>query len=270
MCELLGVSSSDPVRVTYSLHAFAEHGGRLHPNKSGWGIAYHEGRDALLIKEPAPASDSPWVRFIEGQPLTSTCVVAHVRYASVGGPSFANTHPFLRELGGRAHFFAHNGGLDGIAAKLPLRTTAFRPVGETDSEYAFCLLLERLAPLWHAAGGPPPLDDRMAALAEVAAEFRALGSANFLYSDGDVLFAHSHRRRWDEGDGAFSAPRPPGLSLAMRRGLSVRGLEVEVPHDGAQVLYVASVPLTDAGWAPLAEGTLIALREGAEIARVAP
>ena len=60
MCELFGVSSSTPVQVTYSLHAFAEDGGLIHPKKSRWGIAYHEGKKALFIKEPEPASDSPW------------------------------------------------------------------------------------------------------------------------------------------------------------------------------------------------------------------
>ena len=70
MCELFGVSSSKPVRVKYSLQAFAEHGGLIHPNKSGWGIAYHEGRDALLIKGPKPASDSPVSRFLKSRPVT--------------------------------------------------------------------------------------------------------------------------------------------------------------------------------------------------------
>lgn len=269
MCELFGVSSSVPVRVTYSLHAFAEHGGLIHPNKSGWGIAYHEGKDALLIKEPEPASDSPWVRFIETQPLTSTCVIAHVRYATAGAPSFANTHPFLREVGGQMHFFAHNGGFDGIWTTIPLRTDAFRPVGETDSEYAFCVLLERLAPLWrHANGSPPPLSGRLAIVAETAATLRALGPANFLYSDGDVLFAHAHKRHWDEGGGRFSEARPPGLSIATRRALSVTGLNVEATADDASVLYVASVPLTAEGWTPVPEGTVLALREGTEIARI--
>ena len=168
MCELFAVSSSTPVEVKYSLHAFAEHGGLIHPNKSGWGIAYHEGRDALLIKEPEPASESPWVRFIETQPLTSTCVMAHVRYATAGVPSFANTHPFMRELGGRMHLFAHNGGFDGIWQKETLRSGVYHPTGETDSEFAFCLLLERLAPVWRGAEGPPPLPDRLAIVAEMA------------------------------------------------------------------------------------------------------
>jgi predicted glutamine amidotransferase len=270
MCELFGVSSSKPVRLRYSLHAFAEHGGLIHPNKSGWGIAYHEGKDALLIKEPEPASDSPWVRFIETQPLTSTCVIAHVRYATAGAPSYANTHPFIRELGGQMHFFAHNGGFDGIWNELPLRSDVFRPVGETDSEYAFCVLLERLAPSWRKTAGPPPLPDRLGIVAETAAELRRLGSANFLYSDGDVLFAHAHERRWDEGGGRFSAPRPPGLSLARFRNLSVKGLHVEAPHDETEVLYVASVPLTAEGWMSVPEGTVLALRGGTEVARLGP
>ncbi|MGD9864220.1 MAG: class II glutamine amidotransferase [Pseudodonghicola sp.] len=268
MCELLGVSSSDPVRVTYSLHAFAEHGGLIHPNKSGWGIAYHEGKDALLIKEAEPASDSPWVRFIETQPLTSTCVIAHVRYASVGALSFSNTHPFIRELGGRAHFFAHNGSLKGIWTEMPLQSDEFRPIGETDSEYAFCVLLERLAVLWRGSSEKPPLSERLAIIAEAASAFRALGSANFLYSDGDVLFAHSHKRRWDEGGGSFSEPRAPGLSLSTGRNLSVKGLKVAAPHEKASVLYLASVPLTSEGWTPVPEGTVLALKGGAEIARI--
>ena len=268
MCELFGVSSSEPVRVTYSLHAFAEHGGLLHPNKSGWGIIYHEGKDALLIKEPEPASDSPWVRFIERQPLASTCVIAHVRYASVGAPNFANTHPFMRELGGRAHFFAHNGGLEDIWKKLPLQTTAYVPIGETDSEYAFCFLLERLAELWRGASDPPALADRLAIVGEAAEKFRQLGTANFLYSDGDVLFAHAHKRRWDDGSGVFGEARQPGLSLATRRGLSVKGLKVEAPHTNTNVLYVASVPLTDDGWTPLSEGTLLALQDGEVAGRI--
>ena len=270
MCELFGVSSSKPVQVKYSLHAFAEHGGLIHPNKSGWGIAYHEGKDALLIKEPEPASDSPWVRFIENQPLTSTSIIAHVRYATAGAPSFANTHPFIRELGGQMHFFAHNGGLDGIWDKKSLRSGRFHPAGETDSEFAFCLLLEHLAPLWRAAKGSPPLRDRLEAVAEVAEELRTFGPANFLYSDGDSLFAHAHKRHWDEGGGRFSEARPPGLSVAQRSDLLVKGLRVKVPDSDTTIVYIASVPLTKEGWSPLPEGTVLALREGIEVARTEP
>jgi predicted glutamine amidotransferase len=262
VCELFGVSSSEPVKLRYSLHAFAEHGGLIHPNKSGWGIAYHEGKDALLIKEPEPASDSPFVRFIESQPLTSTSVIAHVRYATAGPPTFANTHPFKRELGGQMHVFAHNGSLEGIWDKVSLQSGSYRPVGDTDSEFAFCVLLERLAPLWRGAAGPPALEDRLSIFADTAAELARLGAANFLYSDGDILFVHAHKRCWDEGGGHFSKPRPPGLSLANLGELHVKGLHVEVPRSQTDVLYVASVPLTELGWTSLPEGTVAALRQG--------
>jgi len=262
LCELFGVSSSKPVRVNYSLHAFAEHGGLIHPNKSGWGIAYHEGRDALLIKEPKPASDSPVVRFIESRPVSTTCAIAHVRYATAGAPSYANTHPFVRELGGQMHVFAHNGSLAEIRDKVRLRLDRFRPVGETDSEYAFCVLLERLVPLWRDAAGPPALDERLAVFADTARELAALGPANFLYSDGDVLFVHAHKRRWDEGGGRFSAPRAPGLSFARLDDLLVKGLQVEAPQAETEIIFVASVPLTEEGWQPLPEGTVMALRGG--------
>jgi predicted glutamine amidotransferase len=268
VCELFGVSSSEPVQVKYSLHAFAEHGGLIHPNKSGWGLAYHEGKDALLIKEPEPASDSPFVRFIESHPQTSTCVIAHVRYATAGPPTFANTHPFMRELGGQMHLFAHNGSLEGIWDTMSLRSGIYRPVGDTDSEFAFCVLLERLAPLWRGAGGPPALRDRLRIFADTAAEFAALGPANFLYSDGDVLFLHAHERSWDEGDGRFSKPRAPGLSLARLGDLHVKGLRVEVPRADTDVFYVASVPLTRAGWTPLRAGTVVALWRGRIAAQI--
>jgi glutamine amidotransferase len=165
------------------------------------------------------------------------------------------------------HVFAHNGSLDGIWDKVSLQSGTYRPVGETDSEFAFCALLERLAPLWRDSAGPPALEHRLGIFADTTAEFARLGTANFLYSDGDVLFVHAHKRRWDEGGGRFSKPRPPGLSLASLGELHVKGLHVEVPRGGTDVLYVASVPLTETGWTALPEGTVAALRRGRIVAQ---
>ena len=269
MCELFGMSSSVAVEVKYSLHEFAKHGGQLHQNKSGWGIAYHAGKDAILVKEPAPASDSLWVRFIESHPISTTCAISHVRYATAGSPSFTNTHPFMRELGGQRHVFAHNGSLSQIWDKMSLNSGFFRPVGETDSEYAFCLLLERLLPLWRQAKEPPSLQERLDIISQVARELRSLGSANFLYSDGETLFVHAHQRRWEE-NGGFSEPRSPGLSIISfdSAELETRGLHVMNPGKDAAITVVASVPLTADGWIPLPSGTVLALCQGRELARI--
>ncbi|MDA4844052.1 class II glutamine amidotransferase [Hoeflea poritis] len=267
MCELFGVSTSEPVRLYCSLDEFAKHGGGSHVNRSGWGVAYYEDNDVLLIREALPAVQSPWIGFLESHGLTSNCTICHVRYASVGAPSIVNTHPFRRELGGHMHVFAHNGTLSSIEKKLPFESSEFRPVGQTDSEYAFCILLQRLAPLWQAsATEAPALADRLNVVVQTAADLRRQGAANFLYADGDVLFAHADRRRFDV-DGEFGEPRPPGLCLGYTRDL-VKGMEIKWPVTATAGILVASVPLTGEGWVPLEEGTVIALREGEEVARV--
>ncbi|MEX3008720.1 class II glutamine amidotransferase [Hoeflea sp. TYP-13] len=266
MCELFGVSTSKPVRLYCSLEEFAKHGGRSHVNRSGWGVAYYEDNDVLLIREALPASQSPWIEFLETHGLTSQCIISHVRYATAGAPSIVNTHPFRRELGGRMHVFAHNGSLEDIETRLGFESDEFRPVGQTDSEYAFCLMLQRLSPLWHRAGGSVPrLDERLDVVSHTAAELRRLGSANFLYADGDVLFAHADKRRFDV-DGKFGEIRPPGLCLGRTREVA-KGLDISWPVAKTNGLMVASVPLTSSGWTPLGEGTVIALRDGEEIAR---
>ena len=273
MCELFAMSSAVPAAVTYSLEQFAKHGGLTAGNKDGWGICYYEEEDIRLIKEPEPASSSPWVRFIAGQQLASDCVIAHVRLASHGKPHLENTHPFERELAGRRHVFAHNGTLRDVQDSFPLRGQRFRPIGETDSEHAFCLLLERLHDLWYGAARPPALSDRQRVIAGFAADMRRLGQINFLYSDGDCLWVHSHKRRYQE-NGGFSEARPPGLHLLHRTreagGETLECAGLRVSSDRPGMVLFASVPLNDDAWQPIPEGTLITIRKGHEVARAGP
>ena len=271
MCELFGMSSLRPSTVNFSLNAFATHGGARYGNNSGWGIAFYIDRDAFLIKEPEPASDSPWVQFIASQNVESPCVIAHVRLATVGTPTLRNTHPFRRALGGRTHIFAHNGTLKGIRDAYQLADLSHHPIGETDSELAFCILMERLQPLWRLKAEVPPLAERMAVFAEFAAEMLTRGPANFLYSDGETLFAHGHRRVY-EVDGKLTDPRPPGLSIRNCLRWTVtpephcEGVKLQLADQ--QAVLVASVPLDDDGWVALDEGTAIAIEAGKERMRV--
>jgi glutamine amidotransferase len=154
---------------------------------------------------------------------------------------------------------------------MRFKTDRFRPIGETDSEYIFCLLLERLAPLWQPAMAPPTLQGRLDTVARFAKELRLLGPGNFLYSDGETLFVHAHQRRWEEEGGGVSEPRPPGLCLLSLdgAGLATRGLHVAGADGKAAITAVASVPLTADPWQPLAEGTVLALCQGREVARIA-
>ena len=264
MCELFAMSSQQPATVSFSLEEFSRHGGRSGPHKDGWGIAYLQQRDAQVIKEAAPASSSSLVRFIGSHDFRSTLVISHIRHATRGPVCFENTQPFCRELAGRAHVFAHNGDLVDIQGCGELRLGRMRPMGTTDSEHAFCALLHALEELWLDAPEVPKLEERMSILSSFAATIRQLGPANFLYWDGDTLFAHGHRRRPPGG----GDPRPPGLYTLCRVCSSepsapkIEGLRVTPATGEQQVVLLASVPLTDEDWRPLEEGEIVAVSHG--------
>lgn len=269
MCELLAMSSNRPAHLTFSLNALAargEAGGRTH---DGWGAAFYQDNDVALFREPLAAGDSALVRFVEAQGPGTTLAISHIRRATRGAVTLSNTQPFARELAGRMHVFAHNGDLPGIERTENLAFDRYRPVGTTDSEHAFCALLERMRGLWDSTSGLPPLDKRLSVVSQFASDLRKLGPANFLYADGDALFAHGHRRIQAAGDIA-----PPGLFLLSRRcpdaDESIHASGVSVAPGFQEVLLIASVPLTDGKWRPFAEGEVLAVSAGQVLGAVMP
>ena len=269
MCELLAWSSSQPARLSLSLRTLASRGAIDGTSPDGWGVAFYQGEDVALFRDAAPAGDSALVRYLEtGGPITRLAI-SHIRRATQGAVTLANTQPFVRELGGRMHVFAHNGNLPGIWGSAAMVMGRYRPVGQTDSEHAFCALMELLGKLW-AQASPPPLDARLSLLATFAAELRALGPANFLYADGETLFAHAHRRIQRPS----ARIEPPGLWMLQRHCKPGDHFPdcpaVTSMATGPQtVMLIASVPLTDEAWRPLAEGELVAIRAG-EVVATAP
>ena len=271
MCELFCLSSHRPTRTTFSLRHFAAHGAPTTRNIDGWGVAFHDGRDVRLYKEPEPAGDSPLLAFVERHLHPTHLLISHIRRATVGGNSLANTQPFVRELGGRVHLFAHNGGFNGIEDLFARSVHRYHPVGDTDSEKGFCLLLDRLVKIWEGVI-PPPLEVRLAIVEAFAAAMRPLGIANFLYSDGEFVFGHGHRRTQVDG-----VVRPPGLWLRHRHRAGAHGAAIAPPiasgvtihanehaaaHDAQEIALLASVPVTGGHWSPLAEGEVAVVSNG--------
>jgi predicted glutamine amidotransferase len=265
MCELFCMSSRAPATVNLSLTEFARHGGATAENKDGWGLAYYSECDALVIREPRPAYDSAEMRFVRTHQIGSDMVISHIRHASVGGVALRNTQPYQRELGGYLHVFAHNGTFDDIFTRYPL-SGRFQPIGSTDSEYAFCLLLDRLTRLW-ADRSVPDVQARAQIIRDFASELRELGPANFIYADGDTLFAHGDRRTHEDGI------RPPGLHYVSRhcrnerQPVDVPGLTVSTAPGSQDIALVASVPLTDEQWTPFEVGQLLGLKGGETVYR---
>jgi glutamine amidotransferase len=270
MCELLAMSSRYPASVSFSLEEFARRGGMSGPHKDGWGIAFYEQGDAMLIREADSAATSPCVEFIRQQKYPSSIIIAHVRKATVGDNTLKNTQPFARELGGRMHVFAHNGDLTGIRSNPGFPLGIYHPVGETDSEWSFCHLMHLMQGLWLPLAAPPSLDRRFRAVATFARKMQPLGPANFVYSDGEYLFVHGHQRTQPGLEGFH----PPGLYWICRtcspgtRHIAIPGLSFDpatrVPRQKA--VLIASVPLTDEQWKPLKEGEILVFKGGELVA----
>jgi glutamine amidotransferase len=214
------------------------------------------------------AADSALVRFVAERGQRSRTVMSHIRRATQGEVALRNTQPFSREVGGRVHLFAHNGDLAGVSDDTELVLDTDRPIGETDSEHAFCALMTRIRRLWGDGAKVPPIEARLETVADFAATVRELGPANFIYFDGDALFLHGHRRKHDGEE----EPRPPGLHT-LCRSCTVGGTAFEadgltISGHNQHVVLAATVPLTDEPWEALAEGEIVVARRGEIVAGV--
>lgn len=263
MCELFSLSSEYPTSVSFSLAEFKRHGGLSGPHKDGWGIAFYEHKDIRLIRETDAAATSPCLEFLRRHQYHSDIIVSHLRLATSGSITLQNTQPFCRELGGRMHLFAHNGDLLNIRTLPEFELGHYLPIGETDSEWAFCHLLKRMQHIW-LTGASPTLDLRYSIISSFAQRIRPLGPANFIYSDGEYLFVHGHKRT-QPGRAGFHPPGLHWLCRSCRMPSQKSGAAADSSSSEyklQQVALVASVPLTDEPWLPFAEGELMVFSKG--------
>lgn len=191
MCQLLGMNSLLPASLTLSFTGFSQRGGCTDHHADGWGIAFFEsdgpqpGKAVRHFVDKESAATSPIAKMLRSYPIKSHNVVAHVRKATVGSVALENCHPFVRELWGRYWVFAHNGDLKHF--DLPLHGS-FKPVGDTDSERAFCWLLQELN---KSHAGVPTVKELTNTLSELVPRIAQHGTFNFLLSNGQALWAHA-------------------------------------------------------------------------------
>lgn len=100
VCELFAMSARFPTTIHLSLDELARHGGATGPHRDGWGLAFVQDGDALVVREPEAASESRWLAFLQDHEVRSAIVFAHIRRATQGDRHLRNTQPFTRELGG--------------------------------------------------------------------------------------------------------------------------------------------------------------------------
>jgi glutamine amidotransferase len=174
-----------PTDIVFSFTGFAMRGGRTDTHHDGWGIAFFEGAGVRLFVDHQAAVASPIAELIKHYPIKSRHVIAHIRKATQGQVALENCHPFVRELWGRYWVFAHNGDLKDFAPELH---GPFRPVGNTDSELAFCYIMQELRARFGET--PPPLGALRETLQGLCEGIARHGTFNLMLSDGTALFTH--------------------------------------------------------------------------------
>lgn len=251
MCQLLGMNCNVPTDICFSFSGFQARGGLTDHHKDGWGIAFFEGKGTRLFLDPLPSAHSPIADIVRNYPIKSKNVVAHIRKATQGVIALENTHPFLRELWGYNWIFAHNGNLKSLELD---REAAFQPTGGTDSEKAFCTIMQKLRDEFGSSyPGPAKLFE---SLHRLTLELAPLGEFNFLMSNGECLFAHASTRL------AYIIRQAPFATARLKdQDLTVDFSSLTTAQD--RVAIIATTPLTDnEDWTTMEAGTLWMFEEG--------
>ncbi|HEY9100553.1 class II glutamine amidotransferase [Chitinimonas sp.] len=250
MCQLLGMNCNVPTDICFSFDGFRRRGGETDHHADGWGIGFFEGRGCRTFLDWQSSCVSPIAELVRNYPIKSTNVIAHIRKATVGRISLANTHPFMRELWGHYWLFAHNGDLKTLPT---LQSNRFTPVGDTDSEHAFCWLLESLLARFPTEPSPQELH---AAMKPLVAELAQHGSLNFLLSNGRWLAAHCATKLQ-----YIVRQAPFGQAHLVDQDVSVDFDALTTPSD--RVALIATEPLTDnEQWTKMEAGELIVFADG--------
>jgi glutamine amidotransferase len=251
MCELMGLSFAKPISADFSIREFAL---RSEENADGWGLGWYPDQSLAVVKEPVQWRASAYTGFLESYPdLLASIYIAHVRHKTTGGAAkHADTHPFGRELAGRDFCFAHNGTLEGGFWEMSLGR--FRPVGDTDSEYLFCYLLDEIARRPTLLDG----DEAWRWLSEKLVALNRWGKLNCLLSDGRRLLCYHDARGYK------------GLHV---REVYIRDNEIRRFEDAAVTIdlagesvnhgfVVATRPLSSSGWRSFHHGELLVFEQG--------
>lgn len=254
MCELLGMSANVPTDICFSFTGLIKRGGETGPHKDGWGITFYEGQGCRTFKDPEPSCYSPIAKMVQSYPIKSQAVIAHIRQANRGIVALENTHPFTRELWGKYWTFAHNGQLHNYT---DLDVGIFRPVGETDSEYAFCYLINQLMKQY--PDKPEYIETLFQTIQKYAEILNQRGVFNMLLSDGEYVMAYcSTHLHW------ITRRAPFGKATLIDEDVEVDFQQHTTPTD--IVTVIATQPLTrNEHWQRIEPGTFVLFKHGKRV-----
>ncbi|RKF18033.1 class II glutamine amidotransferase [Alginatibacterium sediminis] len=256
MCELLGMSANVPTDICFSFTGLVQRGGVTGPHVDGWGITFYEGKGCRSFKDPQPSCQSKIAELVREFPIKSKAVISHIRQANRGHVALENTHPFTRELWGQNWTYAHNGQLSDYDA---LDTGMFTPVGETDSELAFCWILHQFQ--HEFPHGFTDVQQLFELVHRCGKRLQELGVFNMLLSNGDYVFAYcSNNLHW------ITRKAPFGKAQLCDADVTIDFQEETTPND--VVTVIATQPLTvNEQWHKMNSGDAVLFHDGVLLAQ---
>jgi glutamine amidotransferase len=250
------MNCATPTDITFSFRGFSQRAGITSDHCDGFGIAFFEDKACRLFVDNQSAVESPIAELVRNYPIKSRNVIAHIRKATQGKINLENSHPFMRELWGRQWIFAHNGDL--LDFDPPL-TGRFTPIGNTDSERAFCFLLDQLVAKFGYV--EPSLTQVFELLLEIAPKIAEHGTFNFCLSNGQALFSYAITKlHWLVREYPFKPAQLIDLDV------EVDFSQVTTPED--RVAVITTEPLTqNEVWQAFQPGEMILFQYGQPIQR---
>lgn len=249
MCQLLGMNCNTPTDIKFSFDGFRQRAGLTDTHSDGFGIAFFEGKGVRIFRDNRPGASSPMAEAVSHYHIKSYNVIAHIRKATCGDVNLENTHPFIREIYGENWVFAHNGTVKDVAVCPECH---YQPIGATDSEMAFCVLLSRMKEMHPAKPEDKVLFE---AIVEISSALAEHGVFNFILSNGEWMIARCSTN----------------LHYVCRRapfGKALRDDDVEIDFrqfttEGDKVTIITTQPLTkNENWIKMKNGGYVFFKDG--------
>lgn len=304
MCQLLGMNCATPTDFTFSLKGFCKRGGDTDIHSDGWGVAFYEGKGLRQFHDREPASTSPMATFLQSTSIQTLNMMSHLRYATAGGVELSNVHPFCREMWGINFAFAMNGDIPLFKHRPQAKLTAlsssasssasasssssliidhddtdtdtdddnpkyYHPVGGTDSEAAFCAILNALRNDYQTLPSLPVLKAALQQLCDEIIRYDPQQTImNFLLTCGpDNLWVYSYPGA-RPGSTVWNGLHYTTRSYPFSEHTSLCDVDYDIDFSTTNgindcVSIIATLPLTDnEDWVEIQKGELIVFDQG--------
>ena len=246
MCQLFAMNSNNAADINFSFTGFRRRGGLTDDHIDGFGVAFFEPTGLRLYCDDRSAMESPIAELVSSSRIKATNTIVHLRKSD--DSLLCNAHPFTREIWGESWVFSHNGKMTIQEANDsdPIKQGAARfycPVGDTDSEFAFCYLLIQLKEQFEYKPNEEVLFDFLKEQCRFLASY---GIFNCLLSNGEWMLSYATTLLFH-----VTRQAPFGSATLIDADVTIDFAQVNDVDDVITIL--ATTPLTcDENWQQLA------------------